>query len=70
MPLTLRLIDANHCPGAVMFFMQGPFGNLLHTGDFRVHPDMLDPEGPLAEVFFLIFSFWQPSPYWRLQSAS
>jgi mRNA degradation ribonuclease J1/J2 len=53
MPLTVRLIDANHCPGAVMFFMQGSFGNLLHTGDFRVHPNMLDPEGPLAEVFFL-----------------
>ena len=50
LPFTVRLIDANHCPGAVMFFMQGPFGNLLHTGDFRVHPDMLQPDGPLADA--------------------
>lgn len=40
--LTVTLIDANHCPGAVMFLFQGYFGNILYTGDFRYHENMLD----------------------------
>ncbi|OMO84812.1 DNA repair metallo-beta-lactamase [Corchorus capsularis] len=28
-------IDANHCPGGVMFLFRGEFGCLLNTGDFR-----------------------------------
>ena len=31
----IRFIDANHCPGAAMILITGPFGNVLHTGDFR-----------------------------------
>eukprot|EP00743_Colponemidia_sp_Colp-15_P008139 GILK01008824.1.p1 GENE.GILK01008824.1~~GILK01008824.1.p1 ORF type:complete len:460 (+),score=74.35 GILK01008824.1:110-1381(+) len=40
--ISVSVIDANHCPGAVMFLFQGPFGCILHTGDFRYTPMQLD----------------------------
>ncbi len=35
-------LPANHCPGACMFMFEGDFGRILHTGDFRFHPALLD----------------------------
>jgi hypothetical protein len=46
--LSVTPIDANHCPGAVMFLFQGSFGAVLHTGDFRFDPRMIEENSPLV----------------------
>lgn len=37
----ITIIDANHCPGSVMFLFETTGGSYLHTGDFRYHPELL-----------------------------
>ena len=40
--VSVVLMDAYHCPGAVMFLFKGKMGTVLHTGDFRFDEQMLD----------------------------
>lgn len=47
---TVTAIDANHCPGAVMLMFVGSFGSVVHTGDFRYHPNMLVALSKLQQI--------------------
>lgn len=59
--MTVTLIDANHCPGAVMFLFQGYFGNILYTGDFRFIPEML--KLPLLQTNIIIDVLYLDNTY-------
>ena len=49
---TLTFFSANHCPGAVGLLLQGYFGTILHTGDFRFSPEMLEHTPQLRSAVF------------------
>jgi len=40
--VSVVMMDACHCPGAVMLLFRGKMGTILHTGDFRFSESMLD----------------------------
>ncbi|CAF0711833.1 unnamed protein product [Brachionus calyciflorus] len=61
--VNVSLIDANHCPGAVMFLFEGYFGVVLATGDFRYDPTMFI-ETPLqnteVDICYLDNTYFNP----------
>ncbi|CAG8567813.1 10809_t:CDS:2, partial [Dentiscutata erythropus] len=61
---TVTLIDANHCPGSVLFLFKtkcanGEIKRYLHTGDFRacprqvLHPALAQPNNPPINILYL-----------------
>ncbi|CAG5118709.1 unnamed protein product [Candidula unifasciata] len=60
---TVTAYDANHCPGAVMFYFQGDFGNILYTGDFRSSPQLIETCSHLVgnvDILYLDNTFCSP----------
>ena len=37
-----RFLDAHHCPGSVIVVLELHDGVVVHTGDFRFHPQVLE----------------------------
>ena len=70
--VTVTLIDANHCPGSAMMLVQGPFGNRLHTGDFRFDPALHLPEncGCLSHVHEVYMDTTFLHPSWSIPTKS
>ena len=50
-PIVVTLLDANHCPGAVMFLFEIGQRRILHVGDFRWNTELMLKQGPLKTLY-------------------
>ena len=82
--ITVTLIDANHCPGSVVFIFKVPASKInktfasyrltnidltiVHTGDFRAHPRMLDQMPKTVDFLFLDTTYLDPKHVFPDQS--
>jgi Cft2 family RNA processing exonuclease len=63
-------LDANHCPGSAMFLFSVPSDvgtkkHILHTGDFRFHPRMVEtPALRTVKVHALFLDTTYAAPRW------
>ncbi len=66
-PTRLRVtaIDANHCPGALMFLVESEWGRLLYTGDFRLDETMRAAVRALPPVDLLVADNTYDHPRYR-----
>ncbi|KAL7333788.1 DNA cross-link repair protein PSO2/SNM1 [Mucor circinelloides] len=62
----VALVDANHCPGSVLFLFVVDKKRHLHTGDFRaaprmcLHPLIKQPENPPISCLYLDTTYLSP----------
>ncbi|KAI8391368.1 DNA repair metallo-beta-lactamase-domain-containing protein [Radiomyces spectabilis] len=79
--VTVTLIDANHCPGSVLFLFKVPQPHgktlrYLHTGDFRanprmcLHPSIKQPENPIIDILYLDTTYLNPKYAFPAQEES
>jgi DNA cross-link repair 1B protein len=69
-PARIRVtaIDANHCPGALMFLVESEWGRLLYTGDFRLDERMRGALRTLPAVDLLVADNTYDHPRYRFPS--
>lgn len=68
LPLEITALDANHCPGAVMFLIASEAGRMLYTGDFRLDPAMRAAARSLGPVDLAVADNTYADPRFRFPS--
>ncbi|KAI8744482.1 5 exonuclease Apollo [Biomphalaria glabrata] len=52
---TVTAFDANHCPGSIILYFEGSFGNVLYTGDFKLSDDIIEQAKKLSGQVDLLY---------------
>lgn len=71
--MTVTLVDANHCPGSVMFIFEGYFGRILYTGDFRFCDRLLKYsaiKGKQFDTLYLDNTYCHPKCFFPTRSTA